>query len=341
MQEGANSCRWGEVLTTYANYVQRLVSGFWDYAENSLGVRRAELLETIERSGSRPPVFARDLVEHNLLYPPEASPAIRRQILSSLPASERHRYFGSMRSSQALAQSVFGSLAALGKTHVLANIPAEGGLPAFGGGGANSSVELEVSVQHLGEPRPTSVDVWLNGTQRVAVECKLTEPEFGTCSRPSLREGRDRNYERDHCDGTYTQQRGRSSRCTLTEIGVRYWEYVPELFRWPGDSDLKPCPLRGTYQLGRNVLAACVGPDGSVDVDSHALVIYDERNPSFRSGGESDKQWEAATGALLRPESLRRCSWQTLATHLADDPELRWLTDGLFVKYGISAEGEK
>lgn len=327
-------------MTTYARYVERLVSGFWDHAEDSLGNRRSELLEVTERSPSRPPVFARDSVVHNLLYPPGASAAIHGQILSSLPASERHRHFGSMRSSQALAQSVFGSLAVLGKTQVLADVPAEDGRPAFGEEVAKSAVTLEMSIRHLGEPRPTSVDVWLEGTQRVAVECKLTEPEFGTCSRPSLREGRDRNYERDHCDGTYTQQRSRSSRCTLTEIGVRYWEYVPKLFQWPGDSDLKPCPLRATYQLVRNVLAACVRPDGSIDFGAHALVIYDERNPAFRSGGHSDKQWNAATSALLRPESLRRCSWQTLAKHLAHDVDLVWLVDGLRAKYGIRANIE-
>jgi restriction endonuclease-like protein len=323
-------------LTTYARYVERLVAGFWDYAENSLGDRRSELLEATERSTTRPPVFVRDSSEHNLLYPPEVSPAVRGEILASLPVSERHRHFGSMRSSQALAQSVFGTLAALEKLNVLTDIPAEGGLSAFGDGVA-STLQLEASVQHLGEPRPTSVDVWLKGPQRVAVECKLTEREFGTCSRPSLREGTDRNYERDYCDGSYTQQRRRSSRCTLTEIGVRYWEYVPGLFDWSSDDDLRPCPLRGTYQLVRNVLAAYVRSDGGFDTDAHALVLYDARNPAFHAGGESDNQWEATTSALLRPECLRRCSWQTLVAHIARDSELTWLAEDLAAKYGIHA----
>ena len=58
---------------------------------------------------------------------------------------------------------------------------------------------------------------------------------------------------------------------------------------------MKPCPLDGTYQLARNVLAACVRPDGTVDANGgHALVIYDDRNPAFLPGGEAAWQWEAA-----------------------------------------------
>ena len=35
----------------------------------------------------------------------------------------------------------------------------------------------------------------------------------------------------------------------------------PTLFVWSADRNMKPCPLDGTYQLARNVLAACVRPD--------------------------------------------------------------------------------
>ena len=208
------------------------------------------------------------------------------------------------------------------------------GLPAVRSGVA---VQMEYLVAHLGEPRSTSVDVWLDdGKQRVAVECKFAEPEFGRCSRPTLRPGRNANCERDHCDGTYTRQRGRRARCSLTESRVRYWQYLPELFDWPADRNMKPCPLDGTYQLARNVLAACVRPDGTVDANGgHALVIYDDRNPAFLPGGEAARQWEAATGALVRRPLLRRCSWQRLVAQIANEPDLAWLVDGLAAKYGI------
>ena len=99
---------------------------------------------------------------------------------------------------------------------------------------------------------------------------------------------------------------------------------------------MKPCPLDGTYQLARNVLAACVRPHGTVDANGgHALVIYDDRNPAFLPGGEAARQWEAATGALVRRPLLRRCSWQRLVAQIANDPDLAWLVDGLAAKYGI------
>ena len=118
------------------------------------------------------------------------------------------------------------------------------------------------------------------------------------------------------------------------------WQYLPELFDWSADRNMNPCPLQGTYQLARNVLAACVQPDGTVDANSgHALVIYDDRNPAFLPGGEAARQWEAATGALVRRSRLRRCSWQRLVAQLATDPDLAWLVNGLAAKYVRPSQG--
>ena len=292
----------GVGMGAYDDYVSAVVDHFWDYAEHEFG-DRPQLFERSDRSPNRPPVFVGGAAEHNVLYPPHAEPNVRQTIVTSVPTSERHRHFASMRSSQALAQSVFGSLAALGKAGVLAGLTTDDELPTVRSG---VTVQMEHLVEHLGEPRSTSVDVWLDGgEQRVAVECKFTEREFGRCSRPTLRPGKDANYARDHCDGSYTRQRGRRTHCSLTEIGVRYWEYLPELFDWSADRNMDPCPLQGTYQLARNVLAACVQPDGTVDANSgHALVIYDDRNPAFLPGGEAAQQWEAATWALVRRSRL-------------------------------------
>ena len=320
-------------MGAYKDYLSAIVHRFWDYVELVFG-NRPELFDGSVRSPSRPPVFVVGAAEHNLLFPPSAGPEVHDAIISSLPASKRHRYFASMRSSQALAQSVFGSLAAMGKEAVLAGLTADDGLPMVR---SVTRIQMEYLVEQMGEPSPTSVDVWLDdGAYRVAVECKFAEREFGRCSRPDLRPDRDRNYERDHCDGSYTRQRDRRTRCSLTEIGVRYWQYLPELFDWSVERNMNPCPLHGTYQLARNVLAACVRPDGTVDADGgHALVIYDERNPAFLPGGEAARQWDAATQALVRRPLLRRCSWQRLVAHLTNDRNLSWLINGLTAKYGI------
>ena len=135
---------------------------------------------------------------------------------------------------QALTQSVFAAVHAFGRMDVLGDIRADlrpPGLlrrPAPGTGIARS----RAPVQSLREPEPTSVDVLLERpSHRVAVECKLMEREFGVCSRPQL-EPDDWSYEEQYCDGDYRVQRGRTARCALAEIGVRYWTYLPQLFDW-------------------------------------------------------------------------------------------------------------
>ena len=176
--------------------------------------------------------FRKEEETHNILFPPSADPGLRAAVEATVPRAERHRWFRSMKSSQAVAQSVFGNLIAGGNLGLLTGLKSDDGLPALCDNLDAVTAQLEYSVGHLGEPRPTSVDLWINGSNRIAVECKLTESEFGTCSRPRLSEARDRNYQRDHCDGSYTQQRDRQSRCSLTEIGVRYWDHIPSFFDW-------------------------------------------------------------------------------------------------------------
>ena len=254
-------------------YPKSLVHHFWDYVEEEKFLDEA-LLDSEQRDEQRPPVFNKENEAHNLLYPPGATHALRAAVAATLPLKERHRWFRSMKSSQAVAQSVFGNLIVGKNLGLLAGLKTDQRLPAFCDDLATASTQLEYSVRHLGEPRPTSIDLWVDGSHRIAVECKLTEADFGTCSRPRLKEGKDRNYLRDHCDGSYTRQRARQSRCSLTEIGVKYWDYAPNLFDWDGDKNLVPCPLRSTYQLVRNVLAACVTPDGRIDIQQCSCAHY-------------------------------------------------------------------
>ena len=322
-------------MSAYRNYTSELIRQFWDYVDaDSIGEKNH--LESQKRNLQRPPVFRSNFASENILISPDTDDDTRNAILSTLPMDDRHRYFASMRSSQALAQSVFGNLAAQGLLGLLNGLSSEEGLPAFGIDLERASMQLEYNVTHLGEPRPTSVDVWFESERRIAVECKLTEPEFGTCSRPKLRQGIDDNYDQDYCDGTYARQRNRQARCSLSEIGVEYWAYIPEILHWNNDQDISPCALRNTYQLIRNLLAACVQKNDMVDLeDSHALIIYDASNPAFHEGGLARKQLAAARSALKAPDMLRSVSWQALIDHLESSEELTWLTGQLRAKYGF------
>jgi len=98
-----------------------------------------------------------------------------------------------MKSSQALAQSVFANLASVGKLNLLASILADNNKTLFPNSlKSTCSLEAElplifhVGTNILGEHQRgyTSIDVPpSDGQYRVAVECKLSEAEIGQCSK--------------------------------------------------------------------------------------------------------------------------------------------------------------
>jgi len=319
----------GEGAIGYKNV---LLEHLWSWADRY----HADELDGDPRA-DRPPVLRPEWASKSVLVPPD-DPTRVAGIVSAIPSKARHRWFRSFKSSQALTQSVFAALDCFGRLDLLDGIIAECGRPAFLEDTRSASLVFEHEVRSLGEPRRTSVDVSLDGhSRRVAVECKLTEPEFGVCSRPKLRPG-DSRYAEQHCDGDYRVQRGRSERCALTEIGVRYWTYLPHLFNWAADVDLRPCPFSAVYQLARNALAATVSEGGFDPNSGHVLVIYDARNLEFAAAGVAGRQYESATSACRVPGLIRRLSWQRLVGAFAYAPEFHYLLDGLEGKYGIRPE---
>ncbi len=305
----------------YEDYKSAVTRHLWDWADKNHRNR----LDGGKRHG-RPPVLKKHHAADNILTPPDELAA--EKIRNAIDEKRRHRWFRSLKSSQALSQSVFGALDAFDRLKLLQDIKAECGRPAFFNDCAEFTQELEFEVDWLNEPSRTSVDVMFTGPQnRIAVECKFTEPEFSHCSRP----------RKKVCDGSYTVQKSRvsRSRCALTEAGIRYWDYLPKLFDWPANQDHTPCPFADTYQLARNALAAKVSPKGRVDIENgHVLVLYDDRNPEFHGCGKAEKQWRKAVSACLVPGLFRRLSWQRLASYLAQAPELDYLVYGLR-KYGF------
>lgn len=322
------------------NYRTTLIGRFWDFAE---GENLTKFLDR-DRSTSRPPVFKKEHAHLNLLYDDTADSNYRSQLIDIIPQTGRHRWFRSMMSSQALAQSVFGNLHLLGLIDTIASLKTEEGLPFFEF--PPSKVNLEYAVDSLGEPRPTSVDVLIEGPDmyRIAVECKLSEPEIGTCSRPRLKPN-DSNYSRDYCDGSYSLQRDREKRCSLSAVGVQYWDHIPSLFNWSSGLDYPECPLRYTYQLVRNVLASCTREGAAKELTTtspehgHAVLLYDDRNPVFANGGSGDRVFRKVGNALSDTSLIRRCSWQALLGKLRQVPQLGWLVDGIARKYGIEESG--
>ena len=318
-------------MTTYREYNKTVCRTLWNWAELHL---RGKLRDNNHQAG--PPVLTKRFALHNVLVPPDGSNATA--IRSYIAEDQRHKWFHSLKSSQALTQSVFGAVRAFDLLHVLRNVSAECGRPAFFEDHHDVTLDFEYEVDCLGEPKPTNVDVLLSAPEkRVAIECKFTEREFGTCSRPRLRPG-DETYDEQYCDGNYRLQRERHNRCALTEIGVRYWDYLPRLFSWEKGIDLVPCPFKDVYQLARNALAAVVTEDGILDLTKgHVLVVYDARNPEFRDDGKAERQWRLATASCRVPGLIRRLSWQRLMSILSGAPELTYIVDGVWKKYGLES----
>ena len=329
--------------TTPANeFRRRLIDRFGRFQQESFANNAEVFDRPYTAGGGRPPVFLKSHAELNIIAHPHASPEERRRLLDLVPVNKRHRWFRSMTSSQALAQSVLGNLIVHDCVGLLGDLEDDEGQPLFGRAVLTAdTLALEHEVGFLGEPTPTSLDGIISGAYRVAIECKLTEQEVGPCSRPLMKTDATR-YEQDFCDGTYTVQRGRCHRCSLTDRGVKYWGYVPALFPdWVPDRDHRPCPLADNYQLVRNVLAACVREDGAVSPSNgHAVLLYDSRNPAFQPGGKGYVAFDATRSALIRAEGLRKCGWQSVTTRLADSTEMRWLAHALDAKYGFLSSGD-
>ena len=119
----------------------------------------------------------------------------------------------------------------------------------------------------------------------MAAECTCTAREFGRCARPTVRPGRTVHDARDHGDGSDTCPCGRRTSGSLTETRVRDWQDWPDRFDGSADRHMTPCPLDGTDQRARHVLAACIESDGPVDADGdQTLVIDDAHHPTFLPG---------------------------------------------------------
>ena len=330
----------------YREFRGELVTHFWDFQRKHFQ-NKEELFERLFdlNNPNRPPVFKREHGDYNVLVNETWGDKTKKDIKAMIFDMEKHRWFPSMTSSQALAQSVFGNLTVLGKLNCLASLTGDDGKPLFiRGTYYPGQLKMEHVIMYLGETaRKTHVDVFWGGDFQVAVECKLLEREVGSCSRPKLRE-KTPSYSEQYCRGCYTKQMGRDKRCSLTQIGIKYWEHVPWFFSWDPNIDHDPCPLNDTYQLVRNVLAASLkvsadNEDGenAEGVDGHAVLIYDERNPEFLKGGKGWLAWEKTKEGLKKGKEslLQKCTWQQIISAMKRDPELSWLVDMLHEKYGF------
>jgi len=323
-------------MSEYQNYVKELEKRLWNYRR--IFFRNADnLFDRRYESGRTPPVFKKHHESNNVILKSGMPETYRQSVLNEIPVKKRHKWFRSMKSSQALAQSVFANLKHFEKLNILGGLNGSDGKPLFIYDATHEhECHMEYSVKENilkeKEGHLTSIDVFFSGNHQIAIECKLSEDGVGPCSRSTQLKPEDEEY----CDGRYAAQKGRKEHCNLSSLGIKYWDYIPELFNWSSEAIHDPCPLLETYQLVRNILVACVRPDGRVDSHwGHAVLIYDERNPAFHLGGAGRKATLQVRQGLRNPFLLQECTWQQIVDHIRRDNEMQWLTNKLFQKYGI------
>jgi hypothetical protein len=166
-----------------------------------------------------------------------------------------HRHASSPKSSQALAIDVFGTIEnSPTRDAILGALARELGVPDQGPWSLH--LEWQDQTNTLGEPRPTQVDAFAEGSEAMILfECKFTEAGGGCSQIKPDRKGA------TACSGAYrlqaNGQNGKEARCALTGKGVKYWDYVGDLFGLDPSSDLDPCPFAfDAYQWMRNVVLA-------------------------------------------------------------------------------------
>lgn len=161
------------------------------------------------------------------------------------------------------------------KDHILGVIAGSIGLPAAG----PWEVRLEWSDPDnlLKEKRSTQVDAAaFSPDATILFECKFTETG-GSCSQTN-RIAKGPHKGEKQCNGTYSLQEnpvtGTTARCALTGKGIRYWEFIGNLYDLSADADHKPCPFRREdFQWMRNsVLAAALSKDK--DIETRVVAAY-------------------------------------------------------------------
>ena len=318
-----------------SHYKKNLLKRYWLYQSNKIG-KKTGILEHSEGLYDRPPVFTPENYWRNVIVHPDASQKQIDELISLMPKGERHKWFRSMNSSQALGLSIFGNLVMHGLISIISDLKDDQDQLLFRNILIHTNNFLfEHKIEYLGEPKPTSVDGFLLGKKQIAFEFKFIESEIGPCSRPRVSK-RDPHYYKKKCDGNYKVQNKRKSRCSLTERGVQYWDFIPHLFDLDSENDHSPCPIASNYQLARNILAAGVTPDGNASVNNgYVVLFYDERNPAFTNGGKALHSYNQTIHQLRDPRMLRKCSWQKIINLMRSKSILPWLTEELDKKYGF------
>lgn len=157
------------------DYKADLLQRYWKYQETQFANEQTLFDDGYIKPAS-PPVFIRSKAQKNIITNPAASEQEKKRLFDLIPEGKFHKWYRSMNSSQALAQSVLGNLFVYNSLYYLSELKDDEGQDLFGKAQISSdNFEMEYKVNYLGEPRSTSLDGYVSGDYRIAIECKFTE----------------------------------------------------------------------------------------------------------------------------------------------------------------------
>lgn len=231
-----------------------------------------------------------------------------------------HKWIHHGLSSQAFLFNLLGPLVVDKQWHIFDEILHQAGIQ-LSTNITNAEFELEdPDVFNEQQGQPTSIDLCLytGDMEKVFIEFKFTEKNFGGCSV----------FGDGDCDGRNPAKN--PDLCYLHHIGRLYWQLMKKhgLLTKQIKKDSQ-CPFSTLYQFYRLILFA-------LKKNGHFLLLYDERNPSFlveRDGikrGLFNLVYESLPGKIQ--SKCHALSVQSILPTLQKHPELDW-TDELIEKY--------
>ena len=226
-----------------------------------------------------------------------------------------HKYVHHGLSSQAFLFNLLGPLVVDQQWHIFDEILHQAGIQLAG---TTTDAKFEVEdpkVFYEVKGQPTSIDLCLyaGDEEKVFIEFKFTEKNFGGCSV----------FNGGDCDGT--NPANDFDLCYLHYIGRKYWELMRKhgLLTEQIKNDSQ-CPFSTLYQLYRLILF-------TLAKNGHFLLLYDERNPSFLVERDNVKRglfnrvYESLPGNIKN-----KCyvlSVQSILPILQKHPDLDWANE--------------
>lgn len=179
-----------------------------------------------------------------------------------------HKWIHHGLSSQALLVNLLGPVLRERRWDVMDEVLKQAKLPLAG---RIMSVDLEhenrdVFDEHRGQPTSFDLACDTDANERVFIEFKFTEAEFGGCSI----------FQKGDCDGANAATD--HSSCYLHHIGRGYWDAMDRHGLTATVRSDATCPFAYLYQAYRELLFA-------LERGGNYLLIYDARNSAFVSPG--------------------------------------------------------